>query len=350
MTVIPRKVRPRLANLAAPWSWEWASIAAIVVCLYAAWVASSASVESPAFRPDVDQLWFAARAILDSQNPYDLIGPGREFNYDWSLYYPLPAVLLLVPFAPFDIDVARIAISSVPSALLAFAIARTDPRGLVIFISRAFYWNAWYAQWTPLLMLIWWSPALAFLAVCKPTLGIAMMAGPLRGFAKLKAAIVASIALLTISFLVEPGWVSQWLSATRSADHIRPWITVPFGWLLLLSALRWNSWQGRFLLVFSLIPQTTHLLAVLPLILLPRTFLQKLMIALLTFLTPAIVVREPFGSRYEVASSHAERFLVIGEVVFWTVLIPVLVCVLVNREEADQAKTASEAVPLGRKS
>jgi hypothetical protein len=111
-----------------------------------------------------------------------------------------------VPFASFDVEVARIVIASVPSAVLAFVIARTDPRGVVIFISRAFDWNAWYAQWTPLLMLIWWYPALAFLAECKPTLGVAMLAGPIREFGKLRIALGVSLALMTTSFLVEPHW------------------------------------------------------------------------------------------------------------------------------------------------
>ena len=42
---------------------------------------------------DIDQVWFAAQAILDGRNPYPLIGPGREFEGPWPLYYPLMAPL-----------------------------------------------------------------------------------------------------------------------------------------------------------------------------------------------------------------------------------------------------------------
>src|SRR5688500_13768330 len=70
---------------------------AIIVAIAAGVIAASAG--RPDLRPDVDQLWFAARAVLGGRNPYELIGPGLEFDYQWKLYYPLPAALLLTPLA-----------------------------------------------------------------------------------------------------------------------------------------------------------------------------------------------------------------------------------------------------------
>jgi hypothetical protein len=94
--------------------------ASVVVAVLAALAAGiiASSVDRPDLRPDVDQLWFAARALLDGRNPYDLIGPGREFDYHWQLYYPLPAVLLLTPLAPFPLVVSRISVAALGAGLL----------------------------------------------------------------------------------------------------------------------------------------------------------------------------------------------------------------------------------------
>jgi hypothetical protein len=67
--------------------------------------------------------------------------------------------------------------AAVASGLLAYGIARCDARGLVVFLTRAFYVNAWYAQWTPLLVAMWYLPLLAVFVAAKPTIGLAMLTG-----------------------------------------------------------------------------------------------------------------------------------------------------------------------------
>src|SRR5689334_7519881 len=50
---------------------------------------------------DFDQVWHAANAFLAGRNPYAEIGPGLAFDWPAPLYYPLPAVLSVVPLTQF---------------------------------------------------------------------------------------------------------------------------------------------------------------------------------------------------------------------------------------------------------
>jgi hypothetical protein len=46
-------------------------------------------------------VFYAARIWLHGGNPYEptLIGPGKPFESDWPLVYPLPALVIAAPFA-----------------------------------------------------------------------------------------------------------------------------------------------------------------------------------------------------------------------------------------------------------
>lgn len=297
---------------------------AIVAAIAAGVIAGNAG--RPDIRPDVDQLWFAARAILDGRNPYELIGPGREFDHQWQLFYPLPAVLLLTPLAPLPLVVSRVFVAAAGAGLLAYGLSRFDARGLVVFLSRAFYVNAWYAQWTPLLTAMWFFPLLAAVIAAKPTIGVAMLTG-VRDLRRARPGLMLGALLIAIAFLVRPTWVSDWRSALETNTHLRPWVTVPGGPLLLLALLRWRRWEARMLTVFAIIPQTFHPLATLPMILLPGSLTGKAAIAALTYLPNWVLVREPFGSRLATASSE-EVFGMFGTIVLWTVLVPTLFFVL----------------------
>jgi hypothetical protein len=301
-----------------------AILVALLVAIAAGAIAAKAG--RPDLRPDVDQLWFAARVILDGRNPYELIGPGREFDYQWQLYYPLPAVLLFTPLAPFPLLVSRVFVAAIGGGLLAYGIARWDARGLVVFLSHAFYVNAWYAQWTPLLVAMWYLPSLAALIAAKPTIGFAMLFG-VTELRRVRPGLVVAAILLGIAFMVRPTWISDWRAALQSNTHLRPWVTVPGGAMLLLALLRWRRWEARLLAAFAIIPQTFHPLATLPMVLLPGSLPGKATIAALTFLPNWVLVREPFGSRLATATAE-EQIGMFGTIVLWTVLVPTLFFVL----------------------
>ena len=301
-----------------------ALVVATIVAVCAGIIAANA-VQGE-LRPDVDQIWYAARALLDGRNPYDVIGPGREFDYRWNLYYPLPAVLPFTLLAPFPVLVSRVLMAATACGLLAYGIARADARSLVVFFSRAFYVNAWYAQWTPLLVAMWYIPELAAFIAAKPSIGVANFPG-IRDWRRARRGLIVAAALTAIAFLVQPTWLIDWKAAVDTNTHLRPWIAVPGGVLLLLALLRWRRWEAQLLVAFAIIPQTFHPLATLPLVLLPGSLLGKATVAALTYLPNWVLVREPFGSRLATATPE-EMFAMYGTIVLWTVLIPTLLFVL----------------------
>ena len=51
-----------------------------------------------------------AEAWMAGKDPYSIVGPGREFDQYFPLLYPIPAVLVGVPFtlvASPDADICR---------------------------------------------------------------------------------------------------------------------------------------------------------------------------------------------------------------------------------------------------
>ncbi|MEQ1691039.1 MAG: hypothetical protein ABMA00_07140, partial [Gemmatimonas sp.] len=64
-------------------------------------------MDDPQRKSDFDQVWYAAQALWNHQNPYELIGIGKAFEWKWPFYYPLPAVVLVAPVGLLPVLAAR---------------------------------------------------------------------------------------------------------------------------------------------------------------------------------------------------------------------------------------------------
>lgn len=216
---------------------------------------------------DWDQCWLAGRALLHGRSPYAAVNSETS---PWPLIYPLPAVLVSLPFTLLPLSLGRAFFAGVSSGLLAYALSARWI-GLLPFLSGAYMWALLGVGWTPLLIAAVLLPWLSFLLLVKPTTGSALWLGwPSR------RAVVGIVVLLGVSFAIEPDWVSQW-RAGLSANiiyHVSP-VMRPFGWVLLLALLRWRRPEGRFLTAFALIPQAAMPYDPLPLLLIPRTLLER---------------------------------------------------------------------------
>ncbi len=58
-----------------------------------------------------------------------------------------------------------------------------------------------------------------------------------------------------MSQILQPGWHESWLANLRGADHFKPHVLRPLGFILLLAALKWRRPEARWLLALALIPQ-----------------------------------------------------------------------------------------------
>jgi len=230
---------------------------------------------------DLDQVWYAATALRHGLNPYDVIGPtGTWFKWNWPLYYPMPAVLLAVPLSFLPLTVARYAFVGASSGLLAYGVTRKAWFPLMIFASGAYVNAALVAQWSPLFAAAILLPGLAVFFAAKPTLG-AICAAPISTSRRTATVVLLGwIVLAILSWVVLPQWFASWREAVRGAAHVRPLIALPGGFLLLAALTRWRRPEARLLIAYAFVPHTTMLYEALPVLLVPDTWPEMLMLTI----------------------------------------------------------------------
>jgi hypothetical protein len=216
---------------------------------------------------------FGARWLLAGQNPYT-----SPYPVDSPLFYPLPAVLAALPFAPLPPELAGALFFGISSGLLAFGLTRDSWRPLLLFLSAPFLMALAWAQWPPLIMAAVLVPGLYPLAICKPNLGIPLM---LTYPSRRGMAVCAG--LLLLSLLILPTWPLDWLASLGRNRHAPPLLVLP-GPLLLLALLRWRAPEARLLLLLALAPQRLFFSDQLPLWLIPASARETLALTLVSWL------------------------------------------------------------------
>jgi hypothetical protein len=197
----------------------------------------------------------------------------RNGQFNYPLVYPAPAVLVAVPFALLPLQSALSLWAGIGTAALTWALLGRGWWGL-LGLGSAFYLHALMSlQWSPLLTAAVAVPALGFVWAAKPTIGLALFAGwPSR------RAVIGALALTALSFIVLPGWMRPFLAASLAMPHTTPPVLRPGGFLLLLSFLRWRRPEARMLGVLALVPQTTLLYEMVPLLVIPQTWREMLVL------------------------------------------------------------------------
>lgn len=268
-------------------SRAWRLGAAVLVGLVAtAFVIALYARQTRAVVSDWDATWFAARALLRGESPYAAI---RVPPWPWHLNYPLPAVLLSLPFAMLPLPLARGLFVGVGAAIFTFVLTRRHRWPLYFVISGAMLWSWIPIQWAPLLVAATLSAPLGWMLVAKPTTGFALWAAYPRWTTAL-----GGLAVLGACFLIWPTWVSEWLASVRGTPHRLPLLR-PGGFLLLLGLLRWKRPEGRLLASLCIVPQTTGLYEVLPLVLLVEDRVQAAIFAALTMTAHLLYLVGPQG-------------------------------------------------------
>ncbi len=221
--------------------------------------------------------WRGARALLVGQNPYHVVQSTGAYPFDAPLYYPLPALLFVLPLAWLSAPVAGGVFMGISTALLVYGLTRHGYERLPVLLSLPFCNALIWPQWAPLITATLVSPALLPLALAKPSIGMAVFAArpSWRG-------VWASAALLAVSLVVLPTWPLDWLAAVRQHGGVLPLAHFP-GPLVLLAALRWRDWRARLLLTMVCVPQIAY--DVLPIWLVARTFRQQLMLSCCSWLS-----------------------------------------------------------------
>jgi hypothetical protein len=270
---------------------------------------------------DLQQLIVAARALTGGADPYGVVGPGMAFDWPWRLLYPLPAVVTVVPFSSTWLPFGMGAMLFVLLGATAFCYALTEDgwSRLPMLLSVPALWAFWWAQWSPIMAAATALPWLGFVYAAKPTIGAALFV-----YRPDRRILVGLFAIVTLSFIIDPSWLSDWLTAVRTSDltHFLVPIRLPGGLVLLLALWRWRRPEARLLLALACVPQSPTFYDMLPLAFIPTTARQSGILALLTFV--AVIVTALAAHGYTLT----ENLRFSGPLSLLLVYIPCLIMVL----------------------
>jgi hypothetical protein len=187
------------------------------------------------------------RELISGHDPY-------LHQFTWlDVPYPLPAMLIGLPFLPLADNLAGALFIGFTSALLAMTLTRNGQYWrLLIFVSYPFIESVITVQYAPLMALALVLPSTCAwpLMLIKPQVALAGMAmdKPTR-----RSIFVTAIGLL-ISLIVIPLWPLEWAHSIVSYQSLIP-ILLPFGFVMLLAVIRWRDRVYRGLFVLAALPK-----------------------------------------------------------------------------------------------
>jgi hypothetical protein len=244
---------------------------------FAAWAAFQILPDMMA--RDFTYPWRGARALLEGQNPYEVIRPTGPAPFDHWFMYPLTAAIAVLPLGLAPAQAGGVIFVILGTTALTYVVTARGMGACWIFASVPLALSVVLAQWPPLLIAATVTPALAWALTCKPTIGLALF---LYRPTWTSAAVCAGF--VTLAFLVQPGWLSDWLQATRTlSEHHAP-VTTPVGALPLLALLRWRRPEARVVAAMALVPQNFYFYDQLPLWLAARTGRSALALTILSWI------------------------------------------------------------------
>jgi hypothetical protein len=225
---------------------------------------------------DFAQFHFHARNWLAGRDPYVGGFPimRRSRVVPEPFFYPFPSLFVLTPFALVPLRAAMALFVGASSALLSWGILARSPERFPMLFGAGFIVAVGLGQWTPVVTATLLIPALGFLAVVKPNVGLASVADDPSA-----VRILGGAALLLASLVLLPNWPAEWLTNLRSMPpHPSP-ILLPGGFLALLALARWRRPEARLFVAMACVPQLMYFADQLPLWLVARTRRESMLLS-----------------------------------------------------------------------
>jgi hypothetical protein len=208
----------------------------------------------------------AAKVFLAGGDPYQIGAANQLPTVWWRFYYPLPSIVLGLPFVWLPPEQTAIAFVVCSSFLLGWCLTRDGFERVSLVLSVPFLAAAQFAQSSPLILALALVPATRALAILKPNIGLAIFA-----WRPAWRNVLIAAALFAVPIAFWPKWPEHWLISVRSSPaHHAPALT-GIGAIALLSALRWRRPEGRLLFVMTIVPHGLFFYDELPLWLVAET-------------------------------------------------------------------------------
>jgi hypothetical protein len=237
---------------------------------------------------DFAQFHFHARNWLAGRDPYAGGFPiaRRTRVVPEPLFYPLPSLFVLAPFALLPLREGMTLFVGASTALLAWGLVVKSPERLSMLLGAGFVVAAGLGQWTPLVTATLLIPALGFLAVVKPNVGAASVAADPSA-----SRVIGGAALLLVSLAFQPSWPREWLhDLAAMPPHPTP-ILLPGGFLALLALTRWRRPEARLFVAMACVPQLMYFADQLPLWLVAKTRRESMLLSATSLIAWGVSLR-----------------------------------------------------------
>lgn len=219
---------------------------------------------------DLDWSFHAAQDLIHGQNPY------RHEPSAFLIPYPLTSAILVMPFSFLPGNLGLLLVVGLASGTLAFFILTREPYWrILLFLNPCFLLAIKSAQWSPILLLAYYCPALSFLVLGKPNIALPI----LTRFTFRLRYIIPCLLLVIVSLIFMPTWPIRWFSSLGPYKGFIPMLTWS-GPLLALALLRWRDKQSWFFLSLCICPQQRFFYDQLLLWALPQTRTRILVLTL----------------------------------------------------------------------
>ena len=203
-------------------------VVAIVIGLLSALYVVMLGKANPEFVSDFDQVWAGARALWAGHDPYQVVGPGKDFHWRWPLYYPVPALVAVAPLGLVSVLAARAIFAGTSAALFAWAVFRHNWNRWPVFLAIAFMVSVELGQWSLLFAAAFLVPQIGVIGFAKPNFGVAVAASTshLRSVLWVGSGTVllllVSLVVLLLTVAGTLGFGYAWLSTrvTRLGDSL----------------------------------------------------------------------------------------------------------------------------------
>ena len=232
--------------------------------------------------------WVTAQSIIRRSSPYTVFGPGGQFPHEFPNLYPATVGVIVLPFLALRFWVAAAIFSAISTGLLAFGLSKEGYQRFPLFVALPFLIAAYSQQWSVIFSAAFLLPTLSFLYVAKPSIGLGMLVANSSRRA-IVSATLGGVLILVISLLAIPSWPSEWIATiSHYSRHMVSPIRMPGGIVALLALFKWRRPEARLIVAMALVPQNIAWYDSVPLLLVPSTMIQSLIMAMLSS-TPATI-------------------------------------------------------------
>lgn len=191
-------------------------------------------------------------ALWRGEDPYVVCRGFQSDGVTPNTLNPVTTAIITPPLLPLPRPAAAGVFLGLSAAILAWALTRSgEAWRLLTFLAFPFWAAVQTVQWAPLLLAVYFWPALLALTLAKPHVGAAVALNvPWRRWP-----VIVTLLLGLLSLLWMPTWPLAMLGGVGAPGDYRPPVLGLPGALLLLAALRWRAREARLLLILALAPQ-----------------------------------------------------------------------------------------------